>query len=167
MNSLTPFTPYCMLSAELYRLLCQVKSLWPQPSFSSDRYCLMERAVFEVSAVAFDLNAAKEGDVSQFSAEEYLAWVVHEASTLPDVIRVQSTDEMDGTLVHGAPQEIQTRAASPLRPTLAWERGLMRRFSCLTKVKLQILCCIHVMWCSSSALCERRVGERGKWLYHL
>ena len=97
----------------------------------------MERAVFEVRQVAFDHAAAACGDLSQFSAEEYLAWVVHEASTLPDVMRAEKlprqTTEADSneSAVHD-----QDGERLQLTPDISWERDFIQRFSSLTEVML-------------------------------
>ena len=96
----------------------------------------MERAVFEVKQVAFNREAAAAGDLSHFAAEEYLAWVVHEASTLPDVVSVQIPSQELATETKECKMTVpeQHSERSDLMPALSWERDFMHRFSSLTKV---------------------------------
>lgn len=96
--------------------------------------------MFEVRQVAFDQEAASCGDLSQFSAEEYLAWVVHEASCLPDVMRAPPTptrqmSEFESGEIKGAVSN-QDGERSHLMPALSWERDFILRFSSLTKVRM-------------------------------
>lgn len=121
----------------------------------------MEKAVFEVLDVPFDLAAAERGkwnnllssvdlsvnnrfagDISTFSAEEYLAWVVYQASAIPDVVRIESTanDVSDipapVTVDFSKPPTKELEHLSPLAPCKEWEAEFLLRFQSLRDVSL-------------------------------
>ena len=97
------------------------------------------RACFEVKQVAFDLSAAESGDLTDFSAEEYLSWVTHQARTLPDVVRVGSIPDSPLREISGRSGLYQgeNESESDLLPDRDWEAEFLFRFSSLKEVKIK------------------------------
>jgi hypothetical protein len=100
----------------------------------------MDRAVFNVDYnLSFNAQAAEAGDISSFTAEEYLAWVVHQAKSLPDVVRVGGDDDAAGSQIESHIIQAQTPnpvvySALPESAEIEWERELVLRFRELCKV---------------------------------
>jgi lysophospholipase L1-like esterase len=100
----------------------------------------MDRACFEVKAVSFDAVAAANGDVSCFTAEQYLAWVVQQASSLPDVVRIHTISNNDITQsVDMQANEASAHKLDLLLPSPEWDSEFMSRFRALRQVIVQLI----------------------------
>lgn len=106
------------------------------------------RACFEVKQVAFNLTAAESGDLTDFSAEEYLSWVAHQARTLPDVVRVNGPPLMEESCNRSGPyreEEEEGVVELDLLPDRSWEAEFLARFLSLKEV-----CIVFYVCCPSS-----------------
>lgn len=91
----------------------------------------MERALPVMDHVAFDSSVDDTGDITNMTAEQYLAWVRRQACELPDVFIAK----VDSSLYAGRQTkympEIEEVVTCPERllPSAEWERDVISAFS--------------------------------------
>jgi survival of motor neuron protein-interacting protein 1 len=93
----------------------------------------MEHAVLPVAKVAFNVEKARSGDLSEMSAEEWLSFVHHEAAELGPVVRgeVDSTQFAGNQTAYMPSIESVSQCPAACLPTSEWEKAALKGFVAL------------------------------------
>jgi hypothetical protein len=91
----------------------------------------MEVALPIDESIEFEVGVDYNNDVSSMTAEQYLAWVHHEASNLPDVFRVDVDQSLYRDRQTKYVPDIEEVSACPdfLLPSQEWEKDVIVAFS--------------------------------------
>jgi hypothetical protein len=97
-------------------------------------------AVLPVPKVAFDVAAAESGDLSNMTAEQYMAWVHKQAEALPSVVRAEVDTSKYAKQTKYMPV-LDEIASCPehLQPTEEWVCEVLYAFSELRQTLARVL----------------------------